>query len=166
MEINLVKASATGPTALAAFDDALLKAGIANHNLVYLSSIIPPGSQIVKKIPKFTDKQFGNKLYVVMAQQRVIERHKQAWAGVGWVQDKKTKKGLFVEHHGFSDDQVQQDINNTLKRMMKNRPGVDWGQIHMSVEGIICGNEPVCALVAAVYQSEGWDQVSSQVEIQ
>ncbi len=156
MEINIVSATAKGPTALAAFDTALLKAGIANQNLIYLSSIIPPGSKIVHKKPTYNDSQHGNKLYVVVAQTRVIERHKQAWAGVGWVQDKTTQKGLFVEHHGYSDDQVQQDINNTLKEMMKNRPGHEWSEISMKIEGIICGDEPVCALVAAVFQSEGW----------
>lgn len=157
MNIHIVKASSTGPTALAAFDNALSKAGIADQNLIYLSSIIPPGSKMLKQSPGFDNKEFGNRLYVVMAQQRVIERHKQAWAGIGWVQDKATGKGLFVEHHGFSDDQVQQDIHNTLTEMMKSRPNNDWSKIHMEIEGIICGNKPVCALVAAVYKSEGWD---------
>ena len=32
-----------GPTALAAFDAALLDAGVANYNLICLSSVIPPG---------------------------------------------------------------------------------------------------------------------------
>ncbi len=165
MEISITKASAKGPTALAAFDTCLLKMGIGNQNLIYLSSIIPPNSTLVRKKAHFNN-HFGNRLYVVMAQQRVIERHKQAWAGIGWVQDSKTKKGLFVEHHGFSHDQVTQDIHNTLEEMMKNRPDDNWGEIHMEVEGVVCGDEPVCACVAAVYQSEGWDIVSSQIEVQ
>lgn len=156
MEIVITKASSTGPTALAAFDNCLLKMGIGNQNLIYLSSIIPPGSTLVREKAHYNN-HFGNRLYVVMAQQRVIERHKQAWAGIGWVQDEKTKKGLFVEHHGFSHDQVTQDIHNTLEEMMKNRPESDWSKIKMEVEGIVCGDEPVCACVTAVYKSESWD---------
>lgn len=34
------------PTALSAFDAALMDAGIANYNLIYLSSVIPGGSVI------------------------------------------------------------------------------------------------------------------------
>ena len=39
-------ATGTGRTLLAAFDDALLAAGVANFNLITLSSVIPPGSSI------------------------------------------------------------------------------------------------------------------------
>lgn len=155
MNIYITKSSSKGSTALAAFDNCLLKMGIGNQNLIYLSSIIPPGSHLIKDKPKYNDN-FGNKLYVVMAQQRVIERHKQAWAGIGWVQDKVTQKGLFVEHHGYSHDQVTQDVHNTLTEMVKSRPDGDWGKIHVEIEGVVCGDEPVCACVVAVYQSEGW----------
>lgn len=157
MKIHIAKSRAEGLTALAAFDSCLLNMGIGNQNLVYLSSIIPPGSEVIRSKAQFDDSHFGNKLYCVMAQKRVTIRNRQAWAGIGWVQDKKTGKGLFVEHTGHSEDEVQQDINNTLANMKQSRPDVDWGEISMVMEGIQCGDKPVCAMVAAVYKSEGWD---------
>lgn len=156
MDINIVKASGEGSTALAAFDKALLKAGIANFNIIYLSSIIPKRSRIIIDKPKFDEKDFGNKLYCVVAQKRETIANKHAWSGIGWVQDKKTGRGLFVEHEGYTEDEVQQDIYKTLTDMKASRPKADWTEIDMVTEGIVCGGKPVCALVAAVYSSEGW----------
>lgn len=158
MKIHITKSKAEGLTSLAAFDTCLLNMGIGNQNLVYLSSIIPPDSEIIEGKAEFDDSHFGNKLYCVMAQKRVTIRNRQAWAGIGWVQDEKTGKGLFVEHTGHSSDEVQQDINNTLNNMIKNRPDTNWSRIHMMIEGIQCGDKPVCAMVAAVYQSEAWSK--------
>ncbi len=42
---TLVAGAAEGPTALNAFDNALLAAGIGNLNLVRVSSIVPPGAR-------------------------------------------------------------------------------------------------------------------------
>lgn len=46
LAIQVRAATGRGPTSLAAFDDALSVAGVANFNLVRLSSIIPPGSDV------------------------------------------------------------------------------------------------------------------------
>ena len=42
-KVKLAAAGADGPTPLNAFDNALLRAGIGNLNLVRVSSILPPG---------------------------------------------------------------------------------------------------------------------------
>ncbi len=91
----------TGPTELAAFDDALLKVGAANFNLVRLSSVIPPASQVAERIGAIGSPggTWGDRLYVVYAEQRAGRPGEQAWAGVGWVQD-ESGRGLFVEHEG------------------------------------------------------------------
>ena len=39
--------------------------------------------------------------------------------------------------------------------MVKNRPQ-SFGSLNCETTGIVCEQEPVCALVAAVYQDEGW----------
>ena len=44
MQIHLASGVGSGPTELAAFDAALAAAGVANYNLLYLSSVIPPAS--------------------------------------------------------------------------------------------------------------------------
>ena len=46
MKITVTSGTGEGPTALAAFDAALLNAGVANYNLIYLSSAIPNGGSI------------------------------------------------------------------------------------------------------------------------
>jgi len=157
LKIHLATAIAQGKTELAAFDACLQECGIADQNLIYLSSIIPPNSEIGFEKPHFDDSHFGNKLHVVMANQRESRPNHQAWAGIGWVTDPKTNKGLFVEHEGMSEEEVRQDITETLHDMMARRSHVEWSDIQMVVEGAMCGSHPVCAMVVAVYQSEGWN---------
>jgi hypothetical protein len=43
-----------------------------------------------------------------MAEMRVDTPNIEAWAGIGWVQDKETGKGLFVEHEGNSQHTVEE----------------------------------------------------------
>jgi len=98
MNIQIAAGTGTGPTKLAAFDVALKEAGIANYNLIRLSSIVPPESKIKVYDGPITEQQgtWGDRLYVVMADMRVDTPNVEAWAGIGWVQDQKTGKGLFV----------------------------------------------------------------------
>ncbi|XRO76453.1 pyruvoyl-dependent arginine decarboxylase [Methanocaldococcus sp. 10A] len=49
--VSLVAGSSEGETPLNAFDGALLDAGIGNVNLIRISSIMPPGAEIVP-LPK------------------------------------------------------------------------------------------------------------------
>ncbi len=158
MQIHITKSSAEDDTELAAFDTCLQKCGIADQNLIYLSSIIPPGTEIVLDTPQYDESHFGNRLYVVMAQQRESRPHHHAWAGIGWVKDRDTDKGLFVEHEGESEDQIQKDIYKTLTSMMERRPDGDWTEIEMVIQGAVCGEKPVCAMVVAAYQSVAWEK--------
>src|ERR1700734_2746613 len=99
MQIEITSGCGAAPTALAAFDCALLDAGIANFNLLYLSSIIPAGTTLVRKKPEVQSlEHWGDRLYVVIAQQRETETGTEAWAGIGWVQEEASARGLFVEH--------------------------------------------------------------------
>lgn len=158
MNIHVVSGLGTGPTKLSAFDAALNAAGVANYNIIKLSSVIPSKTKIFihnDKLDKLSGR-WGDKLYVVMAESRVDTPNVEAWAGIGWVQDKKTGKGLFVEHDGNSEEAVRRDITQSLEALMATR-NVDFGAINMKVVGKTCTHHPVCALVVAVYQSQGWD---------
>lgn len=156
MKIQLASSTGKGHTKLAAFDAALHEAGIANYNLIRLSSVIPPTSKIVKRTPiKNQPGEWGDRLYVVMAEMRVDTPNMEAWAGIGWVQDKKTGRGLFVEHEGANEQSVRRDIKASLEALMGIR-NVDFGDIHMEVIGRTCTHDPVCALVVAVYDAESW----------
>lgn len=158
MIIQVAAGTGLGPTKLAAFDAALRATGTANHNLIRLSSIIPPDSK-VEALDGPVNKTLGNwgdRLYVVMADMRVDTPNVEAWAGIGWVQDAKSGAGLFVEHEGANEPTVRRDIQASLEALMKSRNNMDFGEMQMKVVGITCSHEPVCALVIATFQSSGW----------
>lgn len=144
-----------GDTSLSAFDSALWHASIANYNLIKLSSVIPPFSEIRIESPgPMKETSFGNKLYCVVAEQRETTFGREAWAGLGWVQA-KDGRGLFVEHEGASQAEVMRLIKNSLTSMMKYRKQ-KFGKINYQVVGTSCKDKPVCALVAAVYEEQDW----------
>ena len=157
MKINTTSGTADGLTQLAAFDAALIHAGIANLNLIKLSSVIPPNSVLEICKPEISEDHYGKKLYVVLSEKRESEKGREAWAGIGWVQG-KNGRGLFVEQHGAQQAEVMRLIRDTLTNMVKNRGAEnEYGPINYHVVGIACEDKPVCALVAAVYQVEDWN---------
>lgn len=162
MQIHVGSGIGTGPTTMAAFDSALNEVGIANYNMLRLSSIVPPETDITVhngKIPVTMPGTWGDRMYVVMAEIRVDKHNVDAWAGVGWVQDKKTGRGMFTEHEGNSEDFVRREITQSLEAFMKMREGggdYEWGPIQMQVVGSTCDDKPVCAMVAVVFQTSDW----------
>lgn len=157
LTIQLVSGSGSGATELGAFDSALLDAGIGNFNLICLSSVVPPDSEIVELSgPAEVAGTWGDRLYLVLAEQRTSRPGTEAWAGIGWVRSGNTGKGLFVEHHGGSRDQVSRAIDDSLATLVRSRPGERFGAVHRRVHGRRCVDQPVCALVAATYGTAGW----------
>jgi arginine decarboxylase len=159
MKIHLASGVGTGPTKMAAFDAALNHAGIANRNMMRLSSVIPPDTEIVRHKGAIPDADvpgiWGDRLYVVMAEHRVDTPYVEAWAGIGWVQDKATGQGLFVESEGENERAVRRDIEATLEGLMATR-NVDYGPVHIEVVGKACSHQPICAMVVAVFQATPW----------
>lgn len=146
----------TGPTKLAAFDAALHDAGVADRNLIQLSSVIPPGSVVTREDGRAgAPGIWGDRLYVVMAEVRSTHLGDRLAAGIGWVQDAETGRGLFVEHEGHSVDEVETHINDSLTALMTTR-GVDFGAIDMQVCTTVCEAPAACALVVAVFEAEPW----------
>ena len=156
MRIVIRAGTGEGPTAVAAFDAALRSAGVENYNLIPLSSIIPPGSTIERATFVTPSDEYGHRLFVVMARCDTQTHGSVAWAGVGWTQEPESGRGLFVEMHGDSKAGVREAIETTLRAMMASR-GRRYGPIHCEITGIACRGTPVCAVVIAVYQSEGWN---------
>lgn len=156
MKIQISSGTGVGPTEMAAFDHALVNAGVANFNLIYLSSVLPPSSDVeVVREPLNPKGGWGDRLYVVMSQVRTSQRNQEVWAGIGWVQDPKTKKGLLVEHEGHSEGEVRADIENSLQALAQNR-NMKFGPISMEIVGKKCVALPTCALVVAVFESSQW----------
>ena len=83
------------------------------------------------------------------------EPAKQAWAGIGWIQDPEDGRGLFVEHEGGSSEHVVDLIENSLACMRASREDT-FGTVQMTTRGVRCTGTPVGAVVAAVYASVPW----------
>jgi arginine decarboxylase len=144
-----------GPTPLAAFDAALVDAGVADHNLIALSSVIPPRATLVRERYEARTADYGRRLYVVMSQMRETRPGHVAHAGIGWVQDPASGRGLFVEMHGGDRQRLQDDLHATLAAMRTART-IDYGPVETEIASAPCLERPVCALVVAVYACEPW----------
>ncbi len=144
-----------GPTALAAFDAALLDAGVANYNLICLSSVIPPGSRLERRRFVTTPQEYGQRLYVVMSQMREERPGHTAHAGIGWVRDAASGAGLFVELHDDDRERLDADLRATLRSMQAGR-GIHFGEPETAIASVTCQQQPVCALTIAVYAAAAW----------
>lgn len=146
-----------GPTKLAAFDAALRQAGIADFNLIHLSSMVPRRSAIVASDNSvLPNGAWGDRLYVVMAQLRVDTRYEEAVAGLGWAQERETGRGVFVEHVGHTEREVRRDILATLDSMAAGRPELKLSTPGLMIRNTVCAGAPTCALVAAVFEAAPW----------
>lgn len=158
MIIELAKGIGTGQTEISAFDAALKNAGVNNLNIIYLSSVIPPKATIecVESV-EIDAQHYGKRVYVVMAREITSKAGAEAWAGLGWTQA-KDMRGLFVEHHGSTEEMVEQSIDKSLDDLKNFRTNYQYGENHSSVVGIKCNKQGqyVCALVCAVYKIEDW----------
>lgn len=153
--IAIARGVGSGPTPLAAFDAALFDAGVANYNLITLSSVIPPGSVIERRRWHTPPEDWGRRLYCVLSQHREDRPGHAAHAGIGWVHDALSGAGLFVELHGDDRDRLSTDLHATLKAMQAQRV-IDLGPVHTEIASTRCVSDPVCALVIAVYAAAPW----------
>ncbi len=156
MIITVAKGVGRGPTRLAAFDSALHARGVGNYNLIRLSSVIPPGTDIVRGKGTTPEDEYGHLLYCVIATEAVTQKGHVAAAGIGWIQG-EDKRGLFVEIEGHSTQEVEQDIHATLDHMRLSRD-YDYAQVNHEIIEAECleNGEHTCVLVIAVYQSQRW----------
>ena len=87
---------------LESFEAALRDAGIAQFNLVKVSSIFPPGCKIVSRRAGLRRLTAGQILYCVLAEERTNEPNRLVAAGIGLaVPSRGEQFGYVSEHHGF-----------------------------------------------------------------
>ena len=163
-EIIVVKGSGIGSTELSAFDAALRDAGIHDHNLITLSSIIPPGVSVREGVFSGKKKLMGGRLYVVLSRAFSNKPGVSAVAAIGWLRPESRKSdscGIFMESAGNSERKVVDDVRSSLLSVRATRfpKSTD-----VTIEGGLCtcsqecsGKGTVaCAVVAAVYKESGW----------
>ncbi len=101
--IFLTKGVGYDRTKLGSFEMALRDAGIEKQNLVYVSSIFPPGCKEVSREIGIKSLQPGEITYAVMARSETDERHRlvSSAIGVALPSDRENQYGYLSEHHAF-----------------------------------------------------------------
>ena len=164
MKIIIASGFGQGRTKLSAFDAALKGSGIQNYNLVYLSSIIPVGTKIVKRSKYIARKsEYGHRLYIVRADIRSDRVGHYISAGLGWYQN-DDGSGVFVEHEeeGETKEGVRLNIEHQILDSLRDLRSFRGLPFHESKVGMQISTGPVtgqasCAITVAIYKSEGWD---------
>lgn len=156
MRKNVTMAAATaghaeGGTALNAFDNALLAAGIGNINLVKVSSIIPPDVEIVD-LPKIKPGALVPTAYAAMTSDvpgQVVT------AAVGYaLPDDPAKPGVIMEYHDAAD---RETAERTIREMLDEAFRVRGEAIRET--RVVASEHTVervgCAVAAIILLSEG-----------
>ena len=105
--------SAEGETALNAFDNALLAAGIGNINLVKVSSILPPEAEVVD-LPRLRPGAIVPTAFAAMTSEVPGE---VVAAAVGWARpEDRTKNGVIMEFH---DKATREEAERTIVQMLR-----------------------------------------------
>ena len=165
LRIPVVSAVGHGRTPISSFDHALWRSGIANYNLLPMTSVIPPGSEVV--VGARCDRppeEFGHKLFVVKAEARSVLPGAVVAAGLAWAQW-GDGRGVFVEHHaeacGESPEAVEAALSEHLLAALRDLCAVrgvvyEEPRVRSRVAVARVGREATTALVVAAYQAEGW----------
>ena len=115
----LTQGIGNGKTYLTSFDSALLSSGIANYNLVKISSILPAGS---KECDRVSLKE-GSILHTAYASLTSDKPGATISAAVGVaIPQDDSKVGVIMEYSSYCDKQESlEQIHLMLKEAMENR---------------------------------------------
>ena len=139
---------ATSPTSkLNAFDLALKEAGIAQCNLVYVSSVLPPDCEEVELKPV----PIGAITHVVMSKKDCAAGEKIS-AGIAWSFGKGDGYGIVAEADGYVDEkELKATLESRIHEMAKIR-NIEVNKISYRTEtlDVPLGNYG-CVIAALVY---------------
>jgi arginine decarboxylase len=158
VDISVRSGAGSGRTTLSAFDHALLNSGVANFNLLLLSSVIPPGSTVARVADgaaRPVAGAHGDRLYCVLSASYAVEPGQQTWSGLGWVVDEESGRGLFVEHAAATEEALQRLLNDSLGDLVAHRGG-GYGEVRTETVSATCVDRPACAVAVAAYEVAGW----------
>lgn len=113
---------------LQSFEEALRDAGIAQFNLVRVSSIYPPHCKIVSREHGMASLEPGEVVFCVLAETRTNEPNRLACAGIGLaIPADPSKHGYVSEHHGFGMTQkaCADYVEDMAASMLATTQGID-----------------------------------------
>lgn len=122
MDIDVVWGVGEGTTSLGSFDRALAGANVHNYNLVYLSSVIPPGATVVER-GRLEEGRWavGDPVAVVMAENTGTEPGEKVAAGLGWLTAEEG--GVLMEHACGTREECEHELLRNLEDAKRTR---DW----------------------------------------
>jgi arginine decarboxylase len=105
---------------LASFEEALRDAGISRHNLVTVSSIIPPKCIKIPREQGISMLKPGEIVFLVMARNSTNEDHRLIAASIGLaIPSDPDEIGYLSEHHSFGEsDELAGDYSEDLAASM------------------------------------------------
>ncbi len=114
---------------LESFEAALRDAGIAQCNLVKVSSIYPPGCKIISRKVGLAQLVPGQITYCVMAETRTDEPNRLVSAGIGLaVPAKGDQFGYISEHHGcgMTEKKTGDFVEDMAASMLATTLGIEF----------------------------------------
>jgi arginine decarboxylase len=106
--IFLTKGKGRHKEKLASLEQALRKAGIAQFNLVKISSIYPPGCKLIPKRNGIKHLRPGQIVYLVMSENATDEHQRLLSASIGLaIPSDQTRYGYLSEHHSFGQEEKE-----------------------------------------------------------
>lgn len=114
---------------LQSFEIALRDAGIAQYNLVKVSSIFPPNCKIVSRSIGLASMVPGQIAFVVLAETRTSEPNRLVSAGIGLaVPASGDRFGYISEHHdyGMTEKKTADLVEDMAASMLASTLGIEF----------------------------------------
>jgi arginine decarboxylase len=150
-EFFVTSGKAYSPTSeLNAFDLALKRAGIAQCNLVPVTSILPRGCVQIEP----TEIPVGAITYAVIARMNGNEGE-NIGAAIAWSWEKERKSGIVAETHGYMDEEALLEIAEWKIREMAKIREIEIDEINYKLETLrVPMDNYGCVLSALVFYPE------------
>ncbi len=114
---------------LASFELALRSAGIAEYNLVHVSSIFPPGCKVIPRSQGIRQLTPGQIVFSVLSRNSTCEPNRMVSASVGLaIPQDKNQYGYLSEHSAFGqNERISGDYAEDLAAgMLASTLGIDF----------------------------------------
>lgn len=133
----LVKGVGVHKEELVSFELALREAGIAQFNLVNVSSIIPPDCKMTSPRLGLKYLSSGQILFLVLSQNKTNEANRLISSSIGCAFPlDKSKHGYLSEYHSFGLSQKESKVNaeNLASQMLATTLGLDSKYINKALK--------------------------------
>lgn len=117
--VHLIASAAEGITPLNAFDNALMEVGLADYNLLKVSSVLPPGAQLVDEV----DLPLGSVMPCVYTSLTSKKTHEKIAAAIGLgIPGDPAIPGVVMEFSGrYSSEYARDEAKKMVIEAMKRR---------------------------------------------